>query len=74
MLDPSLNRGLSLHDAARAMGIEFSHDALPQDKYFESDGMRFHYLDWRLEESYNYNVAWFCPAITFVGFCRVGFV
>ncbi len=46
MLDPSLNRGLSLHDAARAMGIKFSYDALPQDKYFESDGMRFHYLDW----------------------------
>lgn len=46
MLDPFLNRGLSLHDAARAMGIKFSYDALPQDKYFESDGMRFHYLDW----------------------------
>ena len=46
MLDPTLNRGLSLHDAARAMGIKFSYDALPQDKYFESDGMRFHYLDW----------------------------
>ena len=45
-MDPSLNRGLSLHDAARAMGIKFSYDALPQDKYFESDGMRFHYLDW----------------------------
>jgi len=46
LLDPFLNRGLSLHDAARAMGIKFSYDALPQDKYFESDGMRFHYLDW----------------------------
>ena len=45
-MDPFLNRGLSLHDAARAMGIKFSYDALPQDKYFESDGMRFHYLDW----------------------------
>ena len=46
MLDSSFNRGLSLHNAARAMGIKFSHDALPQDRYFESDGMRFHYLDW----------------------------
>ena len=46
MSDSSFNRGLSLHDAARAMGIKFSNDALPQDKYFESNGMRFHYLDW----------------------------
>jgi pimeloyl-ACP methyl ester carboxylesterase len=46
LLDSFFNRGMSLHNAARAMGIKFSHDALPQDKYFESDGMRFHYLDW----------------------------
>ncbi len=46
MSDSSFNRGLSLHDAARAMGIKFSNDVLPQDKYFESNGMRFHYLDW----------------------------
>ena len=46
LLESSFDRGLSLHDAARAMGIKFSYDAFPKDKYFENNDMKFHYLDW----------------------------
>ena len=38
--------GLSLHDAARAQGVTFEREAVPEDRYVEANGMRFHYLDW----------------------------
>lgn len=38
--------GMNLFDAARAAGITFSADVLPQDGYVDANGMRFHYLDW----------------------------
>jgi len=40
------NQGLSLHDAARAMGVRFANDNAPQDKFVTANGMRFHYLEW----------------------------
>ncbi len=40
------NQGLSLHDAARAMGVQFANDNAPQDKFVDANGMRFHYLEW----------------------------
>lgn len=40
------SQGLSLHDAARAQGVTFERDAVPEDRYVEANGMRFHYLDW----------------------------
>ncbi|MEE8370190.1 MAG: alpha/beta hydrolase [Dehalococcoidia bacterium] len=41
--------GLSMHDAARAMGIKFREDAQPEDKSLTMNGLRFHYLDWGKE-------------------------
>ena len=40
------SQGLSLHDAARAQGVTFEREAVPEDRYVEANGMRFHYLDW----------------------------
>ena len=39
-------QGMSLHDAARAAGVTFAQDALPQDRYVTANGLRFHYLEW----------------------------
>ena len=38
--------GLSLYDAARAMGVTFAEETAPTDKFVTANGMRFHYLDW----------------------------
>ena len=46
MTTQSANQGLSLHDAARAMGVRFANDNAPQDKFVTANGMRFHYLEW----------------------------
>ncbi len=35
-----------MHDAARAQGVTFRREAVPEDRYVEANGMRFHYLDW----------------------------
>ncbi len=40
------SQGLSLHDAARAQGVTFEREAVPEDRYVEANGMTFHYLDW----------------------------
>lgn len=40
------SQALSLHDAARAMGVKFANDALPQNRFISANGMRFHYLEW----------------------------
>lgn len=46
MTTQAANQGLSLHDAARAMGVQFANDNAPQDKFVTANGMRFHYLEW----------------------------
>lgn len=38
--------GLSLFEAARALGVSFSEEAEPQDREVTAGGLRFHYLDW----------------------------
>ena len=38
--------GLSLYDAARAMGVTFSEEVEPVDRTVTANGLRFHYLDW----------------------------
>ena len=43
--------GLSLHDAARAQGVTFEREAVPEDRYADANGMRFHYLDWGNEDA-----------------------
>ena len=40
------SRGLSLYDAARAMGVAFANETVPQDRYVTAYGLRFHYLEW----------------------------
>jgi hypothetical protein len=34
--------GMNLFDAARASGITFAAEVLPQDKYVQANGMRLH--------------------------------
>ncbi|MCH8060987.1 MAG: alpha/beta hydrolase [Chloroflexi bacterium] len=46
MTTEASGKGLSLYDAARAMGVPFEDKAVPQDKYVDANGMRFHYLEW----------------------------
>jgi pimeloyl-ACP methyl ester carboxylesterase len=38
--------GMHLFDAARAAGITFRAEVLPQDRYMQANGMRLHWLDW----------------------------
>ncbi|MDE2687376.1 MAG: alpha/beta hydrolase [Chloroflexota bacterium] len=46
MSSQASTQGLSLHDAARAMGVQFANDNVPQDKFVDANGLRFHYLEW----------------------------
>jgi len=39
-------KGMSLYDAARAMGVTFAEDTVPEDRYITANGLRFHYQDW----------------------------
>ena len=39
-------QGLSLYDAARAMGVTFTKEVEPQDRDASANGLRFHYLEW----------------------------
>ena len=38
--------GMSLFNAARAIGVQFRNEVLPEDKFVTVGGMRLHYLDW----------------------------
>lgn len=51
MTSRSGSQGLSLYDAARAMGVAFADETTPQDKFVTANGLRFHYLDWGAPES-----------------------
>ena len=44
-------RGLTLFDAARAMGVPFTKETNPQDKEITVNGFKFHYLDWGNENA-----------------------
>jgi len=42
----SQSTSLSLHEAARGMGVPFSQENEPVDRNVEINGMNFHYLEW----------------------------
>ena len=42
----SRSPGLSLHDAARQMGVPFTAANEPADRFVAANGMNFHYLEW----------------------------
>ena len=44
--DASQERSPSLHAAARQLGVPFSREAGPVDRYAHANGLRLHYLDW----------------------------
>ena len=46
MRDRTGDTGLSLYDAARAMGVSFAGETRPEDRTVEANGLRFHYLEW----------------------------
>ena len=46
MTSQPVGKGLSLYDAARAMGVTFTGEATPQDRWVTAGGLRFHYLEW----------------------------
>ena len=46
MTPKNISQGLSLHDAARAVGVTFSAEVEPKDEYVEANGLRLHFLDW----------------------------
>jgi pimeloyl-ACP methyl ester carboxylesterase len=37
---------MHVFDAARAAGVTFTAEVLPEDKFVRANGMRLHYLDW----------------------------
>jgi pimeloyl-ACP methyl ester carboxylesterase len=43
---PVPGQGLSLYDAARQMGVPFTQENEPVDRFVEVNGMSFHYLEW----------------------------
>ena len=38
--------GLSLHEAARRMGVPFTVESEPVDRFVSANGLRLHYLEW----------------------------
>jgi len=46
LTDESGDDQLSLYEAARAMGVTFTEEAVPRDGFVTGNGLRFHYLDW----------------------------
>ena len=42
----SHSMGLSLHEAARSMGVPFTDENEPVDRMVQANGMNFHYLEW----------------------------
>ena len=41
-----MRNGLSLHDAARSVGITFTCEWTPNSNFIEANGLKFHYLEW----------------------------
>lgn len=46
MSKPNNEHGMTLYDAARAMGVSFSSEAVPRDKFIQVGTRSFHYLEW----------------------------
>ena len=42
----SHSMGLSLHEAAKRMGVPFTEENKPVDRTVQANGMNFHYLEW----------------------------
>ena len=42
----SHSMGLSLHEAAKRMGVPFTEENEPVDRTVQANGMNFHYLEW----------------------------
>jgi len=42
----SHSMGLSLHEAARGMGVPFTDENEPVDRTVKANGLNFHYLEW----------------------------
>ena len=42
----SQSLGLSLHEAARSMGVPFTQENEPEDRTVRANGLNFHYLEW----------------------------
>ena len=42
----SHSMGLSLHEAARNMGVPFTQENEPEDRTVRANGLEFHYLEW----------------------------
>ena len=42
----SHSMGLSLHEAARRVGVPFTEENEPADRFVDANGLRFHYLEW----------------------------
>ena len=38
--------GLTLHEAARGMGVPFTEENEPVDRSLRANGLNFHYLEW----------------------------
>ena len=38
--------GLTLYQAARRLGVPFTKETEPVDRFVSIDGMRLHYLEW----------------------------
>ena len=43
---PGGGQGLTLHEAARQMGVPFTQENEPADRDIQVNGMNFHYLEW----------------------------
>ena len=41
-----VGQSLTLHEAARRMGVQFSQENEPTDRNIQVNGMNFHYLEW----------------------------
>ena len=43
---PETAQGMTLHQAARQMGVVFTEENVPADRNVEANGLNFHYLEW----------------------------
>ena len=43
------NQGLSLYEAARAVGVTFEKEWKPESKSVEANDMKFSYLEWMIK-------------------------
>ena len=46
MTSQGSDQGLSLYNAARAVGVTFAREIEPMERFVVANGLRFHYLEW----------------------------